>query len=180
MFEYDDDLKVSLLKNWNFDLDSIDVNKVAHVPMHQYRISTEEKPMLFVENLQCCIALYAILENGVFAAHINPVILRGDEFETRYGRVIRCKRIDDLKDFIIKYNPSKVNFSIGVMVGSRPLPDSDGNMQIFYDNLDELLWELKLLGYSNVEILKNTAPEFIVSAENGEIILPKPEEQKIR
>lgn len=179
MFEYNDAIKINLLKNWNFDLDNIDVDKVVHVPMHQYRISTEEKPMLFIENLQCCIGLYAIVDNYVFAAHINPSILRGDEFATKCGKVIRCKRIDDLRDFIIKYNPSKSDFTIGIMIGSRPLDENDPNMRVFYNDLKDLLYELKFMGYPVKDIVKNVAPEFIISSEDGEIILPK-QEEKVR
>lgn len=180
MFEYDDDLKVKILETWNFDIEKIDVDKVAHVPMHQFRISTLTKPMLFVENLQCCIGLYAICNNHVFAAHINPVILRGDEFETRFGRVIRCKRIDDLKEFIFNYNQSKDNLTIGIVYGSRPLSLNNENMRMIYDDLDDLIWELKLLDYSVDDIATSVAPEFIINSLNGEFILPKEEEKHLR
>lgn len=180
MVEYNDKIKFNLLKIWNFDIDNLDIDKIEHVPMHQFRISSCDKPMLFVENLQCCVCLYAIVDGYSFAAHINPVVIRGDEFDTLFGKVTRCKRIDDMKEFIIKYAKSNESPIIGIVFGVRSLSMDDKNMQIIYDGLDNLLWELEGLGYSVDGIVKSDAPEFIIDSQKGEFILPKEAEKRCR
>ena len=56
--------------------------------MHQYRVATSERPLLFVENLQVCIAIYGICEGFGFAAHINPIVLRQDDFNLKEGKTV--------------------------------------------------------------------------------------------
>lgn len=59
-----------------------------HVPMHEYRVSSTGMPLLLIENLQVCIALYAYSKNYGFAAHLNPVVMLRNEFENDENHII--------------------------------------------------------------------------------------------
>lgn len=59
MFEYDIETILRILKIEEFEADNLNLTKIKHVPMHQYRTSSLEKPLLLIENLQVCIGLYA-------------------------------------------------------------------------------------------------------------------------
>ena len=62
------------LKIWEFDTNNLDFNKIIYVPMHEYRVTNNS--LLLIDNLQCCIGLYAFSKDFAFGAHINPLILR--------------------------------------------------------------------------------------------------------
>ena len=95
MFEYDKETILRILKLEGFELDKINLDEINHVPMHQYRISSKERPLLFIENLQVCIGLYAYSKNFGFAAHLNPVVMRGDEFQYDENKtVINVEQIE--------------------------------------------------------------------------------------
>lgn len=61
------------------DMSKIDIHKVSHIPMHEWRISMNDKPLLYIENLQCCIGLYGYGNGFAFAAHINTVVFDKNE-----------------------------------------------------------------------------------------------------
>ena len=108
MFEYDIDTISRILNIEGFQLDELNLNQIKHVPMHQYEISSLEKPLLLIENLQVCIGLYAYSKNFGFAAHLNPLIIRGSEFECDENKnIIYCNRIDDLFNAIINSIPKE-------------------------------------------------------------------------
>ena len=70
--------------------------------MHQYRVTNDENSLFLVENLQVCIGLYAYSKNFEYAVHINPVIIRRDEFLLdKYKNIKYCNRINDLYREII-------------------------------------------------------------------------------
>ena len=83
------------------NLNDINLDQIKHVPMHQYGISTKEKPLLLIENLQVCIGLYAYSKDFSFAAHLNPVVIRENEFKCDSNQNITyCNRIDDLFNIV--------------------------------------------------------------------------------
>lgn len=71
--EFDKELLERSLKIWDFDIDQLSIDAIQHVPMHEWKLATKDKPLLYVENLQCCVGLYAYGNNFAFAAHINTV-----------------------------------------------------------------------------------------------------------
>ena len=94
--EYSTDLIRHSLKIWGFDINRIEIEKVKHIPMHQYKISNQGKILLCIENLQCCVGLYAYGNNFAFAAHINTVVFENDEYFLDENRKpIHCNRCDD-------------------------------------------------------------------------------------
>lgn len=72
--KFDKELLERSLKIWNFDIDQLLIDAIQHVPMHEWKLATKDKPLLYVENLQCCVGLYAYGNNFAFAAHINTVV----------------------------------------------------------------------------------------------------------
>lgn len=147
MFEYDKELKLKSLSIWGFDIKNLDIEKIVHVPMHQYRIATKEEPMLYVDNLQCCIGLYAYGNNFGFAAHINPVVMCGDEYELdNRGKVIRCRRMDDLKSAILNNHFLLGVINIGISLDCSPLDENYPTVKMIYDGIDNLIVELNSTG----------------------------------
>ena len=121
MFEYDIETISRILKLEEFDLEELNLNKFKRVPMHQYRTSSLEKPLLLIENLQVCIGLYAYSKNFGFAAHLNPVVMRGDEFQCDTEKnIVYCNRIDDLFNAIIDAKIQEPVY-IGISVGFNPV-----------------------------------------------------------
>lgn len=45
--EYNKDLIEHLLKIWGFDIDSIEIGKIRHIPMHQYKTFNQNKTLLY-------------------------------------------------------------------------------------------------------------------------------------
>lgn len=174
MFEYDDELKLRSLNIWGFDTENLDINKIIHVPMHQYRIATQEKTLLYVENLQCCIGLYAYNDNFGFAAHINPVVMRRDDYDLDNNKTaVRCRRIDDLKNAILESRSYTEPIKIGISLGCAPLDKDYPTVKMIYDGVDNLINDLNSIGVEMFKLEDQYSSEFILDTEKVEIILPK-------
>lgn len=172
MFEYDDETKNRSLLIFGFDIDSLDLDKIVHVPMHQYRVATKEYPMLYVENLQCCIGLYAYSDDFGFAAHINPKVMRGAEYElNEEGKAIRLRRIDQLKNVILQHSFNQT-VKVGISLGCISLGQNYPTMKMIYDAINNLINQLNLIGIEVEKLEDQVAPEFILDTTNGKIILP--------
>lgn len=172
MFEYDDDLKLRSLTVWGFDLVNIDVNKVLHVPMHQYRVSSYDYPMLYTDNLQCCIGFYAYANGFGFLAHINTVVMRGNEFLLDVNKnPIQFNRTDDLLKAILDSGIIfKDKLKIGIILGSSPLNNNHPTIKLINNSIDVLIEELNLMGIKVERIDNIYAPELILDSVNEKII----------
>lgn len=172
MFEYDDELKQRTLSSWGFDVESLEIDKIQHVPMHQYRVSSQKYPMLYVDNLQCCVGLYAYGNGFGFAAHINPVVMRGNEYEhDSNNRPIYFKRTDDLLKCILECNlPMTEPLKIGIATSEKPLDESYPAIKMIYDKIDELVLKLNSIGIATLELETITAPEFILDSKEEKLI----------
>lgn len=180
MFQYDEELKLRSLTIYGFDIEKLDISKIEHVPMHQYRVSTKIRPLLYIDNLQCCIGLYAYGNNFGFAAHINPLIMRGDEYELDENKkAVRCKRIEDLKNIILKSNSYDEVINIGICIGCTPLKDDYYTVKMLNENIDLLIKELNLINIKVNKLENQCFPEFILDTVNKKLILPC-NNQKIR
>ena len=80
LFEYNDELIKKSLELWEFDIQNIPLELIQHVPMHGFKVATSSKPLLYVDNLQCCVSVWALAPNFAFASHINPSVIRNDDF----------------------------------------------------------------------------------------------------
>lgn len=173
MIEYDEDLKLRSLNIFGFDMDNLDVSKIIHVPMHHYRIATKEQPMLYVENLQVCIGVYAYTTDFGFAAHVNPVVLHKDEYELNYNGIAeRFIRIDDLERLILERTDIIEPIKIGISLGYRPLGKYVHNVLLIYKAIDNLIDRLTKMRISVIKLDEINAPEFILDNVNDKIILP--------
>lgn len=174
MFEFDDATKLKSLKILNFDVENLELEKIRHVPMHQYRVSIKEKPMLYVENLQVCVALYAYSDNFGFAAHINTVIIREDDFILNDNKIpIQLQRSMDLKKEILAHNSMKEPTKIGLALGVTPISKSYPTMKLIYEGIEGLIYDLNLFGIPTERLEDRSMPEFILDSTHQKIILPK-------
>jgi len=172
MFEYDKETLERLLKIEEFDLEEIELDKIKHVPMHQYRVSTQENPYLLVENLQVCIGLYAYSKDFAYAAHINPVVMRGDEFILDENKNIKyCNRVEKLYEEIIKAK-IKDNVYVGVSIGCNPVSKTYEVVYMLNELINELIIKLKNNGISIVKLELENNHVFIVDSKNENIITP--------
>lgn len=175
MFEYDKETISRILKLEDFELDKFNLNEIQHVPMHQYRTSSIEKPLLLIENLQVCVGLYAYGKNFGFAAHLNPVVIRGDEFECDENKnIIYCNRIDDLFNAIIN---SKIegNIYIGISIGFNPVWETYKLINLLDKFIDKLISKLNIVGIDTTKLDINCNHIFILDTTNGRIITPSTE-----
>lgn len=175
MFEYNEELKLKSLSIWGFETEELEIDKIKHVPMHQYKISSNEYPMLYVDNLQCCIGLYAYGNGFGFAAHVNTVVMNGDEFELDSNKnPIYFKRIDDLLKEVLQSN---IAFSeplkIGIAIGSCPLGDDNPTIKMIYNGVNSLIEKLNIIGIDTIRLENINAPEFILDTRVEKIITVK-------
>lgn len=175
MFEYNEELIAKSLNGWGFSLNEIDISEVSHVPMHQYRIATPEKPLLYVENLQLCLGIYGMYKGFGFAAHINPYIMRGDDFNIKEGQPIECNRITNLFNTILDNKPPQTEtIKIGIFYGCNPLsPEEYPTVKMIYDGIDALIVQLDKMGILVEKMEPQQSIAFILDAMKNELILPE-------
>lgn len=171
VFEYDKELILRMLKMEEFKLDELDLNQIQHVPMHQYRTSSSEKPLLLIENLQVCIGLYAYSKNFGFAAHLNPVVMRENEFRYDDKNIIYCNRIDDLFNAITSANIYDPVY-IGISYGFSPNEKTFQEINRLEKDVDNLILKLNAVGIKVIKLDLHSNHIFIVDTVNGEIITP--------
>ena len=172
MFEYDIEMILRILKIEEFELDELNLNQIMHVPMHQYRISSSEKPLLLIENLQVCIGLYAYSKNFGFAAHLNPVVMRGDEFKYDINKnIVSCNRINDLFNSIIEAKIQEPVY-IGISVGFNPGKKTNEVVDMLSKSIDNLISKLNAMGIEATKLHLRENHIFILDSTNGKIITP--------
>lgn len=182
MVEYDDELKLRTLNSWGFDTENLDIKKIRHVPMHQYRISSLEYPMLYADNLQCCIGLYAYGNGFGFIAHINPVVMCEDEYELDSNQhPIRFRRTDDLLKCIIESNLFLTEpLKIGIATGVKPLDEDYPTVKMIYDSIDKLVLQLNMMGFYTLKLETINAPEFILDSTTRKIITARDRKKNLK
>jgi len=171
MFEYNKEVIERILKIEGFNIDNI--NMVKHVPMHQYRIINKDKPLLLIENLQVCIGLYAYSKEFGYAAHLNPVVIRGDEFVVdKFKNIKHCNRVEELYKEIIKANP-KNEVYIGISIGCNPTYKTYIVVDMLNILIDKLIVKLKKIGINAIKLDLENNHIFIVDSINEKIIIPQ-------
>ena len=172
MFEYDIETISRILKLEEFNLDELNLNKIKHVPMHRYKTSSLEKPLLLIENLQVCIGLYAYSKNFGFAAHLNPVVMRGDEFQNDKNKnIVYCNRLDNLYNAIIDAKIQEPVY-IGISVGFNPVEKTYQIVDMLDKSIDNLISKLDIMGIEATKLDLRENHIFILDSANGKIITP--------
>ena len=172
MFEYDIETISRILKLEEFELDKLNLDQIKHVPMHQYRISSLEKTLLLIENLQVCVGLYAYSKNFGFAAHLNPVVMRGDEFQCDTEKnIVYCNRIDDLFNAIIDAKIQEPVY-IGISVGFNPAKKTYQVVDMLSKSIDNLISKLNTMGVVATKLDIKDNHIFILDSVNGQVITP--------
>lgn len=143
--------------------------------MHEWRIATKDKTLLYVENLQCCVGLYAYGNNFAFAAHINTRVFDKNEYVLDENRKpLYCNRCQDLLKQILNYNGNITEpFKVGIALGVTPLDDNEKSMLLIYSGVEKLIKTANDLGIPVVQLDNIYEPEFIIDALNNHIIIPK-------
>ena len=171
-FWYDEDLVSRILTTEGFELNDLSLNQIKPVPMHQYGISTKEKPLLLIDNLQVCIGLYAYSKNFAFAAHLNPVAISGDEFECDTNQnIVYCNRIDDLSNAIMNTEIEGPVY-IGVSIGFNPIEKTYQVVDLLNKSIDELVSKLNTIGIEAIKLDLRNDHIFIVDSENEKLLTP--------
>lgn len=172
MVEYSNEIIERILKIEEFNLEEINLNKIKLVPMHEYKISSKEKPLLLVQNLQVCISLYAYSNNFAFASHLNPLIILEDEFKCDQNRnIIYSRRIEDLYNAIIE-SDIKGPFYIGVSVGFNPVEKTYQAIDILNKGINNLIFKLNNKGIIVKQLDLKNNHVFILDSEKAKIITP--------
>lgn len=171
--EYNESFIEHSLKIWGFDISNLEINKIQYIPMHEWRISTQNKPLLYIDNLQCCVGLYVYGNNFAFASHINTVVFANNEYILDENkRPIYCNRCDDLyKSILENKNIINESFKIGIAIGCSPLDNSEKSITLINDGIKDVIKKLNYLGISVIQLENIYAPEFIIDSQNGVLIL---------
>lgn len=142
MFEYGANFVRKCLDVWGYDLNDEIIELIKYVPVHQYAIATSEKPLLFVDNLQCCVALYAWTPNFGFLSHINTKDPQ-DYYVTDNQTPIKCRSMDDLYKSITNSGLTFMEpIKIGISIGCMPVVRTHPSMKSIYDGIQDLIKKL--------------------------------------
>lgn len=173
--EFAKELIERLLRNWDFDVEHIPIDSVQHVPMHEWRTATNAKPLLYIENLKCCVGLYAYGNNFAFAAHINTVIFDQDEYDLDENEnPLYCNRCQDLLTQILKYEGNITEpFKIGIALGCAPLADTEKSMELIYRGVEEVIKELNYFDIPLIQQENIYESHFLIDSVNNCLITPK-------
>lgn len=179
--EFNIDLIKRSLMIFGFDLSELGIYKIRHVPMHEWRISTFNKPLLYIENLQCCIGLYICGNSFAFATHINTVVFDNNEYILNEdGIPIYLNRCDDLIYEILKFKGTIYEpFKIGISIGSTPLDKNKKSMVLIYEGINNIIKKLNFLNIPVVKLDDIYNPEFIINSLDSNIIVPYKQKNKI-
>lgn len=163
----------NVLKVMKFDTNNINSDSVQFINMCEYGVSSKEKPLLLTCNLQTCIALVAYEKNFSFLAHMN--VYKGnwsEDFELdNEGMPIRCKKVDDLYNEILK-NQNKISdtVNIGLVLGVAPLEKDYKSRQIIEKDLLTLFQNLRRNNISSIRLPDVNSFSFILNSTTGNII----------
>ena len=156
-----------------FNIADEEKDLIQFVPMREYRVASEGKPLLFTINLQTCIALVAYTKDFSFLAHMN--CNKGNwnqDFDTDdENNVTGCKKVEDLHNEIIK-NKDKITepISIGLVLGVTPLDKEYDSRQILEKDLRSLFERLSENNILAIRLPDINSFSFILDSRNGDLI----------
>lgn len=146
---------------------------IQFVPMREYRVASEKKPLLLTVNLQTCIALVAYTKGFSFLAHMNcnkgnwarDFVVDGE------NNVTGCKKVEELHNEIIK-NKEKITepISIGLVLGVTPLEKEYTSRQVLEKDLRTLFDRLSDNNVLAVRLPDISSFSFILDSRNGDLI----------
>lgn len=169
--EWNNEIIKHTLKTWGFNLNELDINKIKYVPMHEWGISSKDKPQLYIDNLQCCVGLFAYGNNFGFISHINPIVIRNNEYIIGENGELTCSRCNDLLNQILNHSKNITEpFQIGIALGIMPLNDIDMPMVSLYKGINKVISILRELDIPVNDYIIIDAPELIIDTRNNTII----------
>jgi len=161
------------LEVMKFDINDKEKSLIQFVGMREYRVATEEKPLLLTLNLQSCIALIAYTKNFSFLAHMN--VIRGNwnhdfDIDEVNGNSM-CKKVNDLyKEILIHKDKISQPINVGLVLGITPVERDYISRKILEDDLVKMFQKLR-----EDNIYVNRLPDinswnFILDSRTGKII----------
>jgi len=161
------------LEVMKFDINDKEKSLIQFVGMREYRVATEEKPLLLTLNLQSCIALIAYTKNFSFLAHMN--VIRGNwnhdfDIDEVNGNSM-CKKVNDLyKEILIHKDKISQPINVGLVLGITPVERDYISRKILEDDLVKMFQKLR-----KDNIYVNRLPDinswnFILDSRTGKII----------
>lgn len=180
--EFDKSLIEKSLEIYGFDKENIEIDKICHVPMHEWRVSKKDKPLLYIENLQCCVCLYIYGNNYAFASHINTIVFDNNEYKLNSKKEpICCSRCVDLINEVLKYKGEiSEPFKIGISYGVTPLSKYEKSISLIYEGINRCIEILNSLNIPVIKLDDMYNPEFIIDSQNNNLIFPKTLSKKIQ
>ncbi len=172
--KYDRDDIERTLGIWGFDTSKIDIDLINYAPMHGFAVATKEKPLLYIDDLQCCIGLMAYAQNFGFLAHISTINMDGEDYYLNENKKpVKLKRTEDLLEHILKNKEFiKTPIKINILVGVAPLKENHQSKILIIEAIKELIIRLNECGieaYYDGEIYEWC---FILDTRNGQLITP--------
>lgn len=156
-----------------FNISDEEKDLIQFVPMREYRVASEERPLLLTVNLQTCIALVAYTKGFSFLAHMN--CNKGnwarDFVVDEDNNVTGCKKVEELHNEIIK-NKGKITepLSIVLVLGVTPLEKDYASRQVLEKDLRTLFDRLSDNNVLAVRLPDISSFSFILDARNGDLI----------
>lgn len=161
------------LKVMKFNIEESEKDLIQFVNMREYGVANKQKPLLLTIGLQSCIALIAYEKNFSFLAHMN--VYKGNcekDFELdENNAIVRCKKIDDLYDEILKNKDKITNtINIGLVLGVMPVEKDHESRKVIEKDLQEMFEKLRINNISAIRMPDINSYSFILNSRTGTII----------
>lgn len=161
------------LKVMQFNIEESEKDLVQFVNMREYGVANKQKPLLFTIGLQSCIALIAYEKSFSYLAHMN--VIKGNcksDFELdKNNAIVRCKKIDDLYDEILKNKDKITNtINIGLVLGITPVEKDHESRKVIEKDLQEMFEKLRINNISGIRMPDINSYSFILDSRTGKII----------
>lgn len=161
------------LKVMQFNIEESEKDLVQFVNMREYGVANKQKPLLLTIGLQSCIALIAYEKSFSYLAHMN--VIKGNcksDFELdKNNAIVRCKKIDDLYDEILKNKDKITNtINIGLVLGITPVEKDHESRKVIEKDLQEMFEKLRINNISGIRMPDINSYSFILDSRTGKII----------
>ena len=161
------------LKVMQFNIEESEKDLVQFVNMREYGVANKQKPLLLTIGLQSCIALIAYEKSFSYLAHMN--VIKGNcksDFELdENNEIVRCKKIDNLYDEILKNKDKITNtINIGLVLGVTPVEKDHESIKLIEKYLQEIFEKLRINYISAIRMPDINSYSFILDSRTGKII----------
>lgn len=161
------------LKVMNFDIENKEKELIQFVDMGDYGVSSEEKPLLLICNLQSCISLIAYSDKFSYLSHMNVYgeNSKNDFIINGINGNFRCTKIEDLfNEILIHKDKITSPVNIGLVLGITPVDTNHICRKILENDLEKLFEKLKAYNIESNRLPNINSYSFILDSRNGNLI----------